>query len=154
ARHIRKNSDHDILIISGESEHFFSRTALMYIYMGHMRFEDIKPYEDWFWKKNRIDLMFDLVESIDDQHKTLRMKSGADVSYNSLIIATGSKPNKFGWPGENLPGVQGFYSLQDLKTLEKNTENIRRGVIVGGGLIGVELAEMLLSRGIDVTFLV
>ena len=48
ARHIRKNSEHEIVVISGESKYFFSRTALMYVYMGHMRFEDIKPYEDWF----------------------------------------------------------------------------------------------------------
>ena len=50
ARHVRKHSDMDILIISAETEHFFSRTALMYIYMGHMRYKDTKPYEDYFWK--------------------------------------------------------------------------------------------------------
>ena len=51
ARHIRKNSDKKITVISAESDHFFSRTALMYIYMGHMTFEHTKPYEDWFWTK-------------------------------------------------------------------------------------------------------
>ena len=51
ARHVRKNSDMKITLISDESKYFFSRTALMYVYMGHMKFEDIKPYEDWFWKK-------------------------------------------------------------------------------------------------------
>ena len=65
ARHIRKNSDNEILIISGETEHFFSRTALMYLFMGHMRFKEIKPYEDYFWEKNRIDLKFDFVEKIE-----------------------------------------------------------------------------------------
>ena len=52
ARYIRKQSDHEILVISAESDHFFSRTALMYIYMGHMKFKHTKPYEDWFWAKN------------------------------------------------------------------------------------------------------
>ena len=54
ARHIRKGSDFMITIISSETDHFYSRTALMYIYMGHMKYEHTKPYEDWFWKKNRI----------------------------------------------------------------------------------------------------
>ena len=85
ARHIRKNSDKELLIISGETEHFFSRTALMYVYMGHMRYEDIKPYEDWFWKKNRIELMFDYVESIDTAKKALKMKSGQTVQYDKLV---------------------------------------------------------------------
>ena len=154
ARHIRKNSDKEILIISGETEHFFSRTALMYVYMGHMRFEDIKPYEDYFWKKNKIDLMFDFVESIDTDNKSLSMKSGKSVTYDKLILAVGSKPNKFGWPGQDLNGAQGLYSYQDLENIEKNSKNAKRAVIVGGGLIGVEFAEMMLSRGIEVTFLV
>ena len=51
ARHIRKRSDYRITVISGETEYFFSRTALMYVYMGHMEFEHTKPYEDWFWKR-------------------------------------------------------------------------------------------------------
>lgn len=57
ARHIRKNSDQGITIISSETKYFFSRTALMYIYMGHMEFEHTQPYENHFWKKNRIDLL-------------------------------------------------------------------------------------------------
>ena len=57
ARHIRKNSNKRIIIISAETDYFFSRTALMYVYMGHMKFEHIKPYEDWFWEKNRIELL-------------------------------------------------------------------------------------------------
>ena len=56
ARHIRKLSDYRITVISSETEHFYSRTALMYIYMGHMKYEHTKPYEDWFWEKNRIEL--------------------------------------------------------------------------------------------------
>lgn len=154
ARHIRKNSDDEILIISAETEFFFSRTALMYVYMGHMRFEDIKPYEDWFWKKNRIDLMFDYVQSIDFEQKQLDLKKGQSVSYDKLILAVGSKSNKFGWPGQDLKGVQGLYTYQDLEEVEENSKNARNAVIVGGGLIGVELAEMFISRGIAVTFLV
>lgn len=154
ARHIRKNSNAEILIISAETEYFFSRTALMYVFMGHMRYEDIKPYEDWFWKKNRIDLVFDRVMEIDFESKGLKMKKGNVISYDQLILAVGSKPNKFGWPGQDLNGVQGLYSFQDLELIEENARKAKRAVIVGGGLIGVELAEMLLTRGISVTFLV
>jgi len=154
ARHIRKNSDKEICVISAETEHFFSRTALMYVYMGHMRFQDTKPYEDWFWEKNRIDLVFDRVQQIDTANKKLTLQSGKSIEYQDLVIATGSKPNKFGWKGQDLPGVQGLYSYQDLELIEENSKEAKHAVIVGGGLIGVELAEMLLSRGIGVTFLV
>ncbi len=157
ARHIRKLSDQKITIISAETEHFFSRTALMYIYMGHMKYEHTKPYEDWFWKKNRLDLKFGFVKSIDTKSKTLHFEEGDTLDYDKLIIATGSKSNKFGWPGQDLKGVIGLYSKQDLEALETwapNYQVCKRAVIVGGGLIGIELAEMLNTRKIPTTFLV
>ncbi|MDB9961687.1 FAD-dependent oxidoreductase [Oceanihabitans sp.] len=157
ARHIRKNSDHRITIISAETTHFFSRTALMYIYMGHMKYEHTKPYEDWFWEKNRIELKQGFVKYIETNSKTLHFADGDSLDYDKLIIATGSKPNKFGWPGQDFKGVQGLYSKQDLDNLEifaPNNKTCKHAVIVGGGLIGIELAEMLNSRNISVTFLV
>lgn len=157
ARHIRKLSDKKITIISAETEYFFSRTALMYIYMGHMTFEHTQPYENWFWKKNRIDLKKGFVKRIETASKTLHFAEGDTLQYDKLVIATGSKPNKFGWPGQDLDGVMGLYNKQDLETLEKHAPNnnvCKRAVIVGGGLIGIELAEMLNSRHIPVTFLV
>ncbi|MEM9361720.1 MAG: FAD-dependent oxidoreductase [Bacteroidota bacterium] len=157
ARHIRKLSDKRIVIVSAETEYFFSRTALMYVYMGHMKFENIQPYEDWFWKKNRIELVNAFVSKVDVANKTLILEGARSLQYDKLILATGSKPNKFGWPGQDLHGVQGLYSKQDLDLLEVNAPNnkvCKRAVIVGGGLIGIEMAEMLRSRDIPVTFLV
>ncbi|MGB1204103.1 MAG: NAD(P)/FAD-dependent oxidoreductase [Chitinophagales bacterium] len=154
ARYVRKMSDHKITVISAETKHFFSRTALMYIYMGHMKYENTKPYEDFFWEKNRINLVHDYVENIDFSTKKLAMQKGEAIKYDKLVLAVGSKSNKFGWPGQDLNGVQGLYNMQDLEKLEKNTPETERAVIVGGGLIGIELAEMLLSRRIKVTMLV
>ncbi|AUP80221.1 NAD(P)/FAD-dependent oxidoreductase [Flavivirga eckloniae] len=157
ARHIRKLSDKQITIVSAETDYFFSRTALMYVYMGHMKFEHTQPYENWFWEKNRINLKKGYVKHIETKSKTLHFAEGDTLQYDKLIIATGSKPNKFGWPGQDLNGVMGMYHKQDLENLEKyapNNKVCKRAVIVGGGLIGIELAEMLNSRNIPVTFLV
>ncbi|AUS05539.1 NAD(P)/FAD-dependent oxidoreductase [Pseudotamlana carrageenivorans] len=157
ARHIRKFSNKKITIISSETEYFFSRTALMYIYMGHMTFKHTQPYENWFWEKNRIALKKAFVEKVESDTKTLYFENGETLNYDKLIIATGSKPNKFGWPGQDLEGVMGLYHKQDLDLLEKyapDNQSCKRAVIVGGGLIGIELAEMLNSRNIPVTFLV
>lgn len=154
ARHIRKRSNHRITIISSETDYFFSRTALMYIYMGHMKYEHTKPYEDGFWRKNKIDLLRDQVERVHAQAKSMVLQSGKTITYDILIIASGSTSNKMGWPGQELQGVQGLYSYQDLEKMERYTQGINRAVIVGGGLIGIEMAEMLLSRKIPVTMLV
>lgn len=157
ARHIRKLSDKKISIISAESEYFFSRTALMYVYMGHMRWMDIEPYEPWFWEKNNIELVHAYVESVDPKNKQLHFSDGRQIDYDTLILATGSKTNTFGWEGQDLPQVLGLVNKQDLEKLERVAANkvlCPRAVIVGGGLIGVELAEMLRTREIKVSFLV
>lgn len=154
ARDLRKLGDDQIVVISDETDHFFSRTALMYIYMGHMTYEHTKPYEDWFWTKNNIQLRRAWVQELKPEENQLLLSTGAHLSYDQLIIATGSKSNKFGWPGQDLPGVQGLYSYQDLELMEENTRNIHKAVIVGGGLIGVEMAEMLRTRNIAVDLLI
>ena len=154
ARWVRKLSDHKITVISSETDHFFSRTALMYIYMGHMRYEDTKPYEDWFWKKNRIELVRAHVKGINYSAKTLTYNSGETIKYDKLVLALGSKSNKFGWPGQDLNGVGGLYTFQDLEQMEAHSSGLKRAVIVGGGLIGIEMAEMFHSRHIPVTMLV
>ena len=163
ARFLRKLSDHDITLVSDESDEFFSRTALMYIYMGHMRLRDTMPYEPWFWEKNRIQRVRARIQQVDFQSKTLVSTTGETLSYDKLVIALGSQSNKFGWPGQDLDGVHGLYHLQDLEAMERHSAELSplgggqgggRAVIVGGGLIGIEMAEMFHSRKIPVTFLV
>jgi len=154
ARHIRKDSDHEIVVISAESKYFFSRTALMYIYMGHMKFEHTQPYENWFWNKNNIQLVQAYVTKIESDKKHILLQSGEVIPYDKLILALGSKPREMPLDGINLLGVQSLYSKQDLYLMEINTEGVKQAVVVGGGLIGIEMAEMLHSRGIHVTLVV
>src|SRR5690606_33772249 len=91
---------------------------------------------------------------IDPEGRQLILGDGSHLSWDSLILATGSHPALFDWPGQQLEGVGGLYHLQDLERMERWTRDIRHAVVVGGGLIGIEMAEMLRSRGIGVTFLV
>lgn len=156
ARYLRKQSnDAKITVISEETPYFFSRPALMYVYMGHLRFEDTKPYEDWFWEKNRIELRLNRVQNIDFQQQIVYLEKENNIlSYDKLIIATGSKTRQLNPQQNNFKNVQGLYHLQDLTQMIDMTKNIKRAVIVGGGLIGIEMVEMLHARKIDVTYLI
>ena len=155
ARWLRKlNDDVRITLISAETEFHFSRTALMYEYMGHMRWEDLMPYEPFFWEKNRIDLVRKYVEHVHPAENKLEYADGTNLLYDHLVIACGSQWNKFGWPGQDLKRVGGMVSAQDLEYLHEVTPDIKSAVVVGGGLIGIELAEMLHSRQIPVSLLI
>lgn len=154
ARHLRKKTGDAIIIISSETKHFYSRTALMYIYMGHMKYENTKPYEDFFWEKNKINLLQKKITAVNDAAKKITTEDGEEIKYDKLVIATGSITKMYNWPGQEFTGVCGLYSLQDLHKIDEQTKDIKHAVIVGGGLIGVELAEMLHTRKIPVTILV
>jgi len=154
ARFIRKFSDAHIAVVSAETDHFYARTALMYIYMGHMRYKEVKPYADDFWEKNRIDLVRGYATRIDTDKKHVIIGGGRVLEYDALLLATGSQSNMFGWPGQDADGVQGLYGIPDLVTMERWTDGIEHAVVVGGGLIGIEMVEMLHTRHIPTTFLV
>jgi len=155
ARYVRqRDPSARITLVSDEAEHFFARTALMYAYMGQLTRGHLEPYERGFWGKNRLHLVHDRVERVDVAAKQLHLRSGEPLGYDRLLLATGSVPMFFGWPGQDLHGVQGLYHLQDLDRMEAATRGVERAVVVGGGLIGVEMAEMLHTRGVHVTFLI
>ena len=111
ARTVRKlDPKARITLISGESDHHFSRPALMYIYMGHMRFEDTKAYEDHFWPRNRIDIVRGWVDRIDVEARQLHLDGARVIAYDKLLLAVGSKPNRLrlARPGPRRRGRHGL----------------------------------------------
>jgi len=149
ARHIRKHSRDSVTIISAESPYHFSRPALMYLYMGSLSFDHCKPYPDNFWKDNDLTLVHEYVEAIVPSQTVVRLSSGRDIYYDELIIATGSVARRLPFDTGDISGMLSFISLDDVARLERELNSSSKVLIVGGGLIGVELAEMMRSRGID-----
>jgi NADPH-dependent 2,4-dienoyl-CoA reductase/sulfur reductase-like enzyme len=143
-----------ITLVSAESPHHFSRPALMYLYLGHLRWPDIKPYEDWYWAENRLELVHDRATGIDVAQRLVHLAAGAPLPYDALLLATGASTRYHDWPGQHLAGVQGLVTLADAELMSQATQQVQQAVVVGGGLIGVELAEMLRARRIGVTVLV
>ena len=152
AKSLREYSDAEITIVSSESISFFSRPALMYVFMGKMRFKDILPFPSDYWVKNKIKQVYGAVKEIDAENQTIVLDNGDVLSYDKLVLALGSQPKSLGLGEFNLQGVQGFYSLQDVEKLQDSANKVKHASIIGGGLIGVELAEMFVSRGISFTF--
>jgi NAD(P)H-nitrite reductase large subunit len=150
----RLRPEAQITLVSDETTHHYARTALMYVYMGHLRYPDIKPYEDWFWAENRLELVHATAMQLLPDQRQVQLSTGQVLSYDKLLLATGSVSRFADWPGRHLRGVQGLYGLPDLEQMERDTRGIRQAVVVGGGLIGIELAEMLRTRGVEVTMLV
>ncbi|MEX2189897.1 MAG: FAD-dependent oxidoreductase [Bacteroidota bacterium] len=78
-----------------------------------------------------------------------------EVRYDRMILTTGSRPRKLGVEGENARNVFTIKSFEDAKALKKfvETEKPKKAVIIGGGYIGMEMAESFVARKMDVTVL-
>lgn len=152
----RRDPKAEITLVSGEGPFFFSRTAMMYALMGQMDLPQLEPYERSFWKQQKLQLVQDWVTDLDASHRQVRTSSGRTIPYDRLLIATGSSPRLPDWAGlaEAKTGVVNFVSRQDLERCEQMLPRTRSAIVVGGGLIGVELVECLVHHGIPVKFLV
>src|SRR6476646_9096482 len=86
-----------ITLIGGESDYFFSRTALMYAYMDRMTLRDLEPFERSVWDKQAIRRVRGWVRDINPAVVTL--ESGESIPYDRLLLATGAQPNRPSWEG-------------------------------------------------------
>lgn len=156
ARRLRQSDPKlKITMVSDEAPYPISRPALMYVFMGHLTDRQIELHERHTYQGIR--LIQGTVQHIDTQARRVHVDQAGSLPYDRLVIATGSVPRRLGVPGQDLQGIQGLYHLRDLDRLTqrlKATGTVKRACIIGGGLIGVELAEMLHSRKVPVTMLV
>jgi NADPH-dependent 2,4-dienoyl-CoA reductase/sulfur reductase-like enzyme len=148
----RRDEDARITIVSDESDHFFSRPALMYVFAGQMRLQDTEPYDRDLYGR----MGFERVRgrAVRLAPPNLCFEDGTSIRYDRLLLATGSVAREPPWPGAQGQGVHRFVTLGDLEALDREGHPGRRAVVIGGGLIGIEVAEILQRRGLNVTFLI
>jgi NAD(P)H-nitrite reductase large subunit len=96
----------------------------------------------------------DKVARLDSSSKTLYMESGHNITYDRLLIASGSLPFMVNWKGVENDGVGNFVTWQNMEWLREKAKTAKKAVVVGGGLIGIETVEVLLHAGIDVSFII
>lgn len=93
----------------------------------------------------------DPVVEIDRRRRVVRSRTGIEVHYDRLLLATGSTPWRVPVPGHTLPGVIAFRDLQDVEVMQAAARRHRHAVVIGGGLLGLEAANGLLRQGMQVT---
>ncbi len=90
------------------------------------------------------------VESVDVEAHTVRVEGGDELSYGTLVIATGARPRALAVPGNDLPGVHTFRTLADAEAVKAEAAGARRALVVGGSFIGSEVAASLRMLGLEV----
>lgn len=150
----RRETNARITVISDEHDHFFSRPALMYVFCRQLSLEGTEPYDRGLYQRLGLERRRQRVASLDAGRRELVFTDGGRLAYDRLLLAAGSKARPAPWPGSDGPGVHGFVTLRDLEGLDRDARPGLSAAVIGGGLIGVEVAEILMKRGLAVTFVV
>jgi len=149
-----RDAEGRITLVSDEHDHFFSRPALMYVFAGQTSLRDTEPHDRGLYDRMRFERKSGRVASVDAPGHALVFEGGSRLGYDRLLLAVGSKGRRAPWPGSEGPGLHYFVTLRDLEALDREATKGRRAAVLGGGLIGVEVAEVLHDRGLHVSFVI
>ena len=145
----------DIIILGDEPFPPYQRPPLSKQYLsGEMPLERVYVRPEKFYADRHIDLRTNTrVEKIDTNARTVTTAKGDTIAYEKLLIATGSRPRKLSIAGSDLPGIHYLRTISDVDGISAAMKTARKVVIVGGGYIGLEVASVAVTNGLDVTVL-
>jgi nitrite reductase (NADH) large subunit len=143
---------YDITVFGDEPHPNYNRIMLSPVLAGEQTVEQIilNP-RDWY-AANGITLHTGRkIVKIDRKNRHVEADDGTRVDYDRMLLATGSKPFILPVPGADLPGVVGFRDIADVDAMISASGHYKNAVVIGGGLLGLEAANGLKQRGMDVS---
>src|SRR5437667_210601 len=143
---------YDITVFGAEPHPNYNRILLSPVLAGEMTLDDaVRNDLDWY-NHNGIKLhVGKRVERIDRRACKVIAADGTESSYDRLLLATGSNPVMLPIPGVKLDGVLTYRDIQDTQSMIEASQSHRHAVVIGGGLLGLEAANGLKQRGMNVT---
>ena len=145
-----------IILISEEKDALYARPMIYYYLTGKLEDEKQSYYRpETFFEEKKIRFLSGVkVEALDAKEKTIRLDNGETIKWDALLLATGASPKMPDIKGIDLPGVQPFRTLADLRRIKEKAKNIKRAVVLGGGNVGLQVAAGLQKMGVRATIVV
>ena len=143
---------YDITVFGDEPHPNYNRIMLSPVLAGEQTVEQIILNSlDWYAENGITLYAGKKVVKIDRRARCVEADDGTRAPYDRLLLATGSRPFVLPVPGADLPGVIGFRDIADVDVMIRAASEYRHAVVIGGGLLGLEAANGLKLRGMDVT---
>ncbi|UYO93774.1 nitrite reductase large subunit NirB [Pollutimonas sp. M17] len=143
---------YDITVFGSEPHPNYNRILLSPVLTGEQTLEDIILNDRSWYEEHGITLhMNSTVTRINRARKEVMTDDGKTARYDRLLLATGSKPFMLPVPGTDLDGVVTFRDIGDVNRMIEAAGRLKRAVVIGGGLLGLEAANGLAMRGMQVS---
>jgi nitrite reductase (NADH) large subunit len=145
---------YNITVFGSEPYGNYNRIMLTPVLFGTKSIAEIFIH-DFDWYKERDIILYcgsnKTIVDVDREQQQVIAKDGTKAKYDILLIATGSLPLMLDIPGIDAQGVMGFRNIADVQVMIEKAETKQHAVILGAGLLGLEAANGLLQRGMQVT---
>ncbi len=143
---------YDVTVFGAEPHPNYNRILLSPVLAGEQTFDEIVLNDLAWYQEHNIDLRLGRkVVKIDRAKRKVIADDGSEVEYDRLLMATGSNPFILPIPGNDLKGVIGYRDIADTQAMIDTAKVKKHAVVIGGGLLGLEAANGLKLRGMDVT---
>ena len=143
---------YEITVFGAEPHPNYNRIALSPVLAGEQTLDEIVLNPLGWYAEHGITLHLGRkVVDVDRRRRVVRADDGTEAAYDRLLIATGSNPFIVPVPGKDLEGVIAYRDIADTHTMIEAAARYRHAVVIGGGLLGLEAANGLMLRGMQVT---
>lgn len=141
-----------ITLLSREKERAYSPCYLYHYISEDISRDKLYIKEDDFYEKNNVNILFGIsLKKVIPDKRSVKLSDGKTLTYDRLLLATGAEAVLPEIPGIQGEGVFFFKSLQDAERIISVIPKIKKAAVIGGGFIGLEIAEALRKKGISVT---
>ncbi|HEX6707999.1 MAG TPA: nitrite reductase large subunit NirB [Albitalea sp.] len=143
---------YDITVFGAEPHPNYNRILLSPVLAGEQTLDEIVLNPISWYEENGIHLQLGKkVVDVDRNRRVVRAADGTEAEYDRLLLATGSNPFILPVPGKELDGVIAYRDIADTNTMIEAAAKYKHAVVIGGGLLGLEAANGLMLRGMQVT---
>ncbi|QZA88640.1 FAD-dependent oxidoreductase [Salinarchaeum sp. IM2453] len=149
-----RQPDADITIVTDEGEALYNRILIKEHAKGKLPEVPISIHEEDWYEERDINLEINtLVVDVDVDEHVVRTHDGETLEYDKLLIASGGTPTNLPVENADADGIHHFWTFEDAREIKQHAEESEEAVVVGAGLIGVDLAGVCGAQGLDSKYL-
>ena len=149
-----EDPDADVTVITDEGEALYNRILIKEYAKGKLPEAPISIHEPEWYDERDIDLHLNThVERVDADEQVIHTHEGDEFEYDKLLVATGGTPIQLPVENSDADGLHHFWTFEDARRIRKHAEESETGVVVGAGLLGIDLAAICAAQGIDSHYL-
>ena len=142
--------DADVTVITDEGEALYNRILIKEFAKGKLPEAPISIHDEGWYEERDIELELNThVTEIDTAGHEIHTHTSGSYDYDKLLVATGGTPTQLPVENSDAEGVHHFWTFEDARAIEEHADEAETGIVVGAGLLGIDLAAICGAQGID-----